>query len=90
VAGAAHLTQFDSTTGILSTSIISSEIVTAASLDVTVDDRGLTSNVAHLTVARPVIGSLVPPSTTAGSTGFTLVLHGSAFLLDVDDHLCRR
>jgi len=80
VGGASHLTQFDSTTGSLSTSIIASEIVTAASLDVTVADRDFTSNVAHLTVARPVIGSLVPPSATAGSSGFTLVLHGSAFL----------
>jgi len=80
VNGSSHLTQFDSATGSVSTSILANEIATFASLDVTVTDRGITSNIVHLTVARPSISFLDPPSATAGSAALTLVVHGSAFL----------
>lgn len=80
VGGSAHLPQFDSTTGSLSTSILGNEIATAGALDVTVTDRGITSNVFHLTVARPTITLLTPPSVTAGSGDITLIVSGNAFL----------
>jgi hypothetical protein len=80
INGTSKLTQFDSATGSVSTSLIASEIATAASLAVTVTDRGITSNTFNLTVARPFIALLSPPSATAGSGDLTLVVQGSAFL----------
>lgn len=80
VGGTNHLTDFDPTTGSVSTSILGNEIAAVASLDVTVTDRGITSNVARLTVARPAISSLNPPSVTAGSGDITLVVRGGSFL----------
>jgi len=78
--GVNHLTDFDPSTGSVSTAILASEIASAGSLDVTVTDRGLTSNVIHLNAAGPSISSLSPSSTTAGNGDLTLTVHGTGFL----------
>jgi len=80
VGGTPHLTQFDAATGSVSTSILASELTTATTLDVTVADRGITSNVMKLTVARPSISSLTPSSINAGSAALTLTVHGTNFV----------
>ena len=80
VGGTSHLTLFDSGTGSVSTAILGNEIASPGTLDVTVTDRGITSNVFHLTVARPSISSLTPPSATAGSGDLTLIVSGTSFL----------
>jgi hypothetical protein len=80
LGGVNHLTDFDASTGSVSAAILASEIANAGSLDVTVTDRGLTSNVIHLNVARPSISSLSPSSTTAGNGDLTLTVRGTGFL----------
>lgn len=80
VGGSNHLTTFDAATGSVSAAILANEITNGGSLDVTVTDRGITSNVVHLTVARPSITSLSPPSTTAGNPDLTLTVRGTGFL----------
>src|SRR3954451_5164633 len=80
VNGVSHLPQFDPSTGTLSTSVLGNEIAAPGTLDVTVTDRGITSNVFRLAAARPAITQVSPPSVTAGNPDLTIVVTGNAFL----------
>jgi hypothetical protein len=80
VNGQSQVTQFDSTTGSLSASVLASAITNVGHLDITVTDRGITSAVSPLQIVGPRITALSPQSVTAGSGATTLIVSGTNFL----------
>ena len=89
INGASRTTAFVSPTQV-STSILSSDVVNVATINISVTNpvgvgssTGGTSPSSPLAVvsanSQPTVGTLSPPSTTAGAGAFTLTISGSGF-----------
>jgi hypothetical protein len=80
INGLARPTQLQASTGALTTNIAADEVAAFGTLDVTVSDKGATSDVTSLLVRRPEITEVFPGSIIIGDPPATLEVRGNAFL----------